>query len=87
MDVRNSSRVNVGAGLLKYIPLALFLLPVVMHAAMLPVTAAYEGRLPWEAWLTSIVGGAGGLAVLVLGTLLLARGLSPAARRGRVVEP
>jgi len=35
----------------------------------------------------SIVGGAGGLAVLVLGTLLLARGLPPAARRGRLVEP
>jgi membrane protease YdiL (CAAX protease family) len=37
---------------LKYMPLALLLLPVVIHAAMLPVTAAYEGRLPWEAWLT-----------------------------------
>jgi len=37
---------------LQYVPLALLLLPVVLHAAMLPVTAAYEGRLPWEAWLT-----------------------------------
>jgi membrane protease YdiL (CAAX protease family) len=37
---------------LKYMPLALLLLPVVIHAAMLPVTAAYEGRLPWEDWLT-----------------------------------
>jgi len=37
---------------LKYIPLALLLLPVVMHVAMLPVAAAYEGRLPWEGWLT-----------------------------------
>jgi membrane protease YdiL (CAAX protease family) len=37
---------------LKYVPLALLLLPVVIHAAMLPVTAAYEGRLPWEDWLT-----------------------------------
>jgi uncharacterized protein len=36
---------------LKYVPLALLLMPVVMHAAMLPVAAAYEGRLPWEAWL------------------------------------
>jgi membrane protease YdiL (CAAX protease family) len=36
---------------LKYVPLALLLMPVVMHAAMLPVTAAYEGRLPWEDWL------------------------------------
>jgi len=37
---------------LKYLPPALFLMPVVMHAAMLPVTAAYESRLPWEDWLT-----------------------------------
>ncbi len=32
--------------------MALLLLPVVMHAAMLPVTAAYEDRLPWQQWLT-----------------------------------
>jgi membrane protease YdiL (CAAX protease family) len=37
---------------LKYIPVALLVLPVVMHAGMLPVTAVYEGRLPWENWLT-----------------------------------
>lgn len=37
---------------LKYLPLALFLMPIVMHAAMLPVTAAYESRLPWQDWLT-----------------------------------
>jgi uncharacterized protein len=37
---------------LKYIPLAVLLLPVVMHVAMLPVVVAYEGRLPWEGWLT-----------------------------------
>jgi hypothetical protein len=37
---------------LKYIPLALLLLPVVMHVAMLPVVVAYEGKLPWEGWLT-----------------------------------
>jgi membrane protease YdiL (CAAX protease family) len=37
---------------LKYLPPALFLMPVVMHAAMLPVTAAYENKLPWEDWLT-----------------------------------
>lgn len=35
----------------KYVPLALLLMPVVMHAAMLPVAAAYEDRLPWEDWL------------------------------------
>jgi membrane protease YdiL (CAAX protease family) len=35
-----------------YIPLALLLLPVVMHVAMLPVILAYEGGLPWQDWLT-----------------------------------
>jgi CAAX protease family protein len=37
---------------LKYIPVALLLLPAVLHAAMVPVAAAYEGRVPWEDWLT-----------------------------------
>jgi len=35
-----------------YLPVALLLLPIVMHAAMLPVAASYEGRLPWHGWLT-----------------------------------
>lgn len=35
-----------------YVPVALLLLPIVMHAAMLPVVATYEGRLPWQDWLT-----------------------------------
>jgi len=35
-----------------YVPVALLLLPIVMHAAMLPVAAIYEGRLPWQEWLT-----------------------------------
>lgn len=35
-----------------YVPVALLLLPIVMHAAMLPVAATYEGRLPWQEWLT-----------------------------------
>ena len=35
-----------------YVPVALLLLPVVMHAAMLPIAATYEGRLPWQEWLT-----------------------------------
>lgn len=35
-----------------YVPVALLLLPGVMHAAMLPVAVAYEGRLPWQDWLT-----------------------------------
>src|SRR5689334_24875676 len=37
---------------LKYIPIALLLMPVAMHAAMLPVTLGFEGHLPWFAWLT-----------------------------------
>jgi membrane protease YdiL (CAAX protease family) len=36
---------------LKYLPLALLLMPVVMHAVMLPLTAALEGGLPWQGWL------------------------------------
>ena len=35
-----------------HVPLALLLMPVVMHAAMLTTTAGYEGRLPWEPWLS-----------------------------------
>jgi membrane protease YdiL (CAAX protease family) len=42
---------------LRYLPLALFLMPLVMHAAMLPVAAAL-GTLRWEDWLTT---GADGL--------------------------
>jgi membrane protease YdiL (CAAX protease family) len=33
--------------------MALLLIPLVMHAAMLPTVAFYEGRLPWEGWLLS----------------------------------
>src|SRR5689334_20345900 len=42
---------------LRYLPLALFLMPLVMHAAMLPVAAAL-GRLQWADWLKA---GADGL--------------------------
>ena len=42
---------------LRYLPLALFLMPFVMHAAMLPVAAAL-GRLQWADWLMT---GADGL--------------------------
>lgn len=37
---------------LRYLPIALLLIPVLMHAAMLPVTVIEEGRLPWQDWLT-----------------------------------
>lgn len=36
---------------LRYLPLALFLIPVVLHAAMLPTMAATEG-IQWQDWLT-----------------------------------
>jgi CAAX protease family protein len=36
----------------RYIVVAILLFPAVMHAAMLTVAVAYEGRLPWEDWLT-----------------------------------
>ena len=37
---------------LAYLPVALLLMPVVMHLVMLPTTAVLEGRLPWQQWLT-----------------------------------
>jgi membrane protease YdiL (CAAX protease family) len=36
---------------LRYLPVALLLMPIVMHAAMLPV-AALAGGLQWQDWLT-----------------------------------
>ena len=35
----------------RFIPVALALMPGVLHATMLPVTAALEGGLPWQDWL------------------------------------
>lgn len=37
---------------LRYLPVALLLMPVVMHAVMLPVAAALWGGLRWASWLT-----------------------------------
>lgn len=37
---------------LKYLAIALLLIPVVMHAVMLPVAAYLWGGLPWASWLT-----------------------------------
>lgn len=37
---------------LRYLPLALFLIPVLMHAAMLPATSLLEGHVPRQPWLT-----------------------------------
>jgi membrane protease YdiL (CAAX protease family) len=38
---------------LSYLPVALFLMPAVLHLAMLPTTAFTEGGLQWQDWLTS----------------------------------
>jgi uncharacterized protein len=35
----------------RYVPAALFLMPLVLHAAMLPIAAAFD-RLHWQPWLT-----------------------------------
>jgi membrane protease YdiL (CAAX protease family) len=37
---------------LRYLPAALFLIPGVLHAAMLPVMAILQGGLHWQEWLT-----------------------------------
>lgn len=37
----------------KYLPIALLLMPVIMHAIMLPLTSMLEGGLPWQDWLTA----------------------------------
>jgi len=36
----------------KYVAIALFLIPVVSHAIVLPVLVAMTGPLPWQEWLT-----------------------------------
>jgi hypothetical protein len=38
--------------LLKYLPFALFLIPGVLHAAMLPLMMAVESGVHWQDWLT-----------------------------------
>jgi membrane protease YdiL (CAAX protease family) len=40
----------------RYLPVALFLMPLVMHAAMLPIALALD-RLHWQGWLTPSAGG------------------------------
>jgi len=37
---------------LMYLPAALFLMPIVLHAVMLPLMAAANGGVPWQDWLT-----------------------------------
>jgi membrane protease YdiL (CAAX protease family) len=41
----------------KYLPVALFLIPAVLHAVMLPVMVALEGPIQWQDWLTPGVDG------------------------------
>jgi membrane protease YdiL (CAAX protease family) len=35
----------------RWLPVALFLIPAVLHAVMLPLTAILYGRVPWQDWL------------------------------------
>jgi hypothetical protein len=37
---------------LRYLPIALFLIPDVLHAVMLPVSVALEGPIQWQDWLS-----------------------------------
>src|SRR5690348_2201608 len=36
---------------LSWAPVALLLIPVLLHSVMLPLTASLEGDLPWQEWL------------------------------------
>jgi hypothetical protein len=36
---------------LRYLPVALFLIPGALHAVTLPLLVALEGQLPWQDWL------------------------------------
>lgn len=49
---REGPRIDWSRFPIRYIPVALLLIPGVLHAVMLPVTAALEGSLPWQGWLT-----------------------------------
>jgi membrane protease YdiL (CAAX protease family) len=37
---------------LRYLPVALFLMPGILHAVMLPLMASFAGGLHWQDWLT-----------------------------------
>jgi membrane protease YdiL (CAAX protease family) len=41
----------------RYLPLALFLIPAVLHTVMLPMMALKDGGLPWLDWLTPAADG------------------------------
>jgi membrane protease YdiL (CAAX protease family) len=45
-------REYVGTTFLRYLPVALFLIPVVQHAVMLPFMATAPGGVQWQGWLT-----------------------------------
>ena len=36
----------------RYLPIALFLIPVIWHSSMVPMLSVLEGGLPWQDWLT-----------------------------------
>jgi membrane protease YdiL (CAAX protease family) len=50
--IKEPANINWRALPVRYLPLALFLMPVVMHAVMLAMTIHFTGVLPWQVWLT-----------------------------------
>jgi membrane protease YdiL (CAAX protease family) len=47
----DSLRINWKRFPLAWTPVALLLIPALLHSVMLPLTAALEGGLPWQDWL------------------------------------
>lgn len=50
--MKERPRVNWDLLPLRYLPVAIFLIPVVLHAVMLPVEVTLEGGVHWQDWLT-----------------------------------
>jgi len=50
---RDPPRIDWGWLPVAYVPAALLLIPIVMHASMLPFVFVREGGLPWQDWLTA----------------------------------
>ena len=51
--MKEPSRVRWDNVPLRYVPIAVLLMPVVMHAAMVPVMVNLEGGWHWQDWLTT----------------------------------
>jgi membrane protease YdiL (CAAX protease family) len=44
--------INSGKFSIKWLPIALFLMPIVIHALTLPLVAYLNDSIPWQSWLT-----------------------------------